>query len=48
MQLEIEREALKKETDAASKDRLARLEKELAELKVPDPETLHAIAQRML
>ena len=32
MQLEIEREALKKETDSASKDRLARLEKELAEL----------------
>jgi ATP-dependent Clp protease ATP-binding subunit ClpB len=33
MQLEIEREALKKETDSASKDRLARIEKELAELK---------------
>ena len=33
MQLEIEREALKKETDAVSKDRLARIEKELAELK---------------
>ncbi|MGO9095369.1 MAG: ATP-dependent chaperone ClpB [Bryobacteraceae bacterium] len=32
MQLEIEREALKKETDAASKERLARIEKELAEL----------------
>jgi ATP-dependent Clp protease ATP-binding subunit ClpB len=31
MQLQIEREALKKETDAASKDRLVRLEKELAE-----------------
>ena len=31
--LEIEREALKKETDAASKDRLAKLEKELADLK---------------
>ncbi len=30
MQLEIEREALKKETDSASKDRLAKLEKELA------------------
>ncbi len=30
MQLQIERGALKKETDAASKDRLARLEKELA------------------
>jgi ATP-dependent Clp protease ATP-binding subunit ClpB len=31
MQLEIEREALKKETDPASRDRLKRLEKELAE-----------------
>jgi ATP-dependent Clp protease ATP-binding subunit ClpB len=33
MQLEIEREALKKEKDKASKDRLAKLEKELADLK---------------
>ena len=33
MQLEIEREALKKETDAASKERLSKLEKELAELR---------------
>ena len=33
MQLEIEREALRKETDKASIDRLARLEKELANLK---------------
>ncbi len=33
MQLEIEREALKKETDTASKDRLARLERELANYK---------------
>ncbi|MGU3573890.1 ATP-dependent chaperone ClpB [Brucellaceae bacterium C25G] len=32
MQLKIEREALKKETDAASKDRLVRLEKELSDL----------------
>jgi ATP-dependent Clp protease ATP-binding subunit ClpB len=32
IQLKIEREALKKETDKASKDRLANLEKELAEL----------------
>ncbi len=32
MQLKIEREALKKETDKASKDRLEALEKELAEL----------------
>ena len=31
MQLKIEREALRKETDAASRDRLERLEKELAE-----------------
>ncbi len=33
MQLEIEREALKKEKDAASKERLSKLEKELADLK---------------
>ncbi|MBM4461856.1 MAG: ATP-dependent chaperone ClpB [Chloroflexi bacterium] len=33
MQLEIEREALKKEKDDASRDRLAELEKELANLK---------------
>jgi len=33
MQLEIEREALRKETDAASVDRLGRLERELADLK---------------
>ncbi len=33
MQLEIEREALKKESDASSKDRLKKLEKELAEIK---------------
>jgi ATP-dependent Clp protease ATP-binding subunit ClpB len=33
MQLEIEREALKKETDRASKDRLEKLEKELGDLK---------------
>ena len=33
VRLEVEREALRKETDAASKDRLNRLEKELAELK---------------
>jgi ATP-dependent Clp protease ATP-binding subunit ClpB len=32
MQMQIEREALKKETDRASKDRLARLEKDLADL----------------
>jgi len=33
MQLEIEREALRRETDAPSKDRLQKLEKELADLK---------------
>jgi ATP-dependent Clp protease ATP-binding subunit ClpB len=33
IQLEIEREALRKESDNASKDRLARLEKELADIK---------------
>ena len=33
MQLEIEREALRRETDAASRDRLEKLEKELADLK---------------
>jgi ATP-dependent Clp protease ATP-binding subunit ClpB len=33
MQLEIEREALRKEKDKSSKDRLAKLEKELADLK---------------
>ncbi|HWB84130.1 MAG TPA: ATP-dependent chaperone ClpB [Bryobacteraceae bacterium] len=33
MQLEIEREALKKETDDASRERLAKLEKELANLR---------------
>jgi ATP-dependent Clp protease ATP-binding subunit ClpB len=33
MQLEIEREALKKETDPASRERLGKLEKELAELR---------------
>ncbi|WP_119392903.1 ATP-dependent chaperone ClpB [Taklimakanibacter lacteus] len=32
MQMQIEREALKKETDRASKDRLAKLEKDLANL----------------
>jgi ATP-dependent Clp protease ATP-binding subunit ClpB len=32
MQLQIEREALRKETDAASRDRLSKLERELADL----------------
>jgi ATP-dependent Clp protease ATP-binding subunit ClpB len=42
MRLKIEREALKKEQDAASKDRLERLEKELAELE----ESSRAMTQR--
>src|SRR5438034_4819502 len=36
MQLEIERSALKKEKDAASKDRLVRLEKELPDVKAQE------------
>ena len=36
MQLEIEREALRKETDQASRERLVKLEKELADLKEED------------
>ncbi len=42
IQLKIEREALKKETDQASKDRLGRLEKELADLE----EQSEALTQR--
>jgi ATP-dependent Clp protease ATP-binding subunit ClpB len=42
MQLKIEREALKKETDTASKDRLEKLEKELANLE----ESANAMAAR--
>jgi ATP-dependent Clp protease ATP-binding subunit ClpB len=38
MQLEIEREALRKETDAPSRERLARLERELAEVKAEQAE----------
>ncbi|HYJ14911.1 MAG TPA: Clp protease N-terminal domain-containing protein, partial [Candidatus Limnocylindria bacterium] len=38
MQLEIEREALRKESDAASRERLTKLEKELAELKTQQQE----------
>jgi len=45
MQLEIEREALKKETDRASQERLERLEKELAELKA-ESDALKARWQR--
>jgi ATP-dependent Clp protease ATP-binding subunit ClpB len=37
MQLEIEREALKKESDAASRERLKKIEKELAEMKTEAP-----------
>jgi ATP-dependent Clp protease ATP-binding subunit ClpB len=42
MQLKIEREALRKETDSASKDRLQRLEKEIANLE----EEANALAWR--
>jgi ATP-dependent Clp protease ATP-binding subunit ClpB len=42
MQLKIEREALKKETDSASKDRLQRLEKEIVNLE----EEANAVASR--
>jgi ATP-dependent Clp protease ATP-binding subunit ClpB len=45
MQLEIEREALKKETDAASRERLERLERELADLKA-DSDALKARWQK--
>jgi len=41
MQLEIEREALKKESDSGSRERLTKLEKELAELK-SEADTLKA------
>ncbi len=40
MQLEIEREALKRETDRSSKDRLEKLERELADLKEDQKELL--------
>ncbi len=42
MQMKIEREALRKETDAASKDRLASLDKSIAELE----EKSRALTQR--
>jgi ATP-dependent Clp protease ATP-binding subunit ClpB len=42
IQLKIEREALKKETDSASRDRLAKLEKEVADLE----ERSRALTQR--
>jgi ATP-dependent Clp protease ATP-binding subunit ClpB len=44
MQLKIEREALRKETDTASKDRLVRLEKELADLE----EQSNSLTQRWM
>jgi ATP-dependent Clp protease ATP-binding subunit ClpB len=44
VQLKIEREALKKESDRASKDRLERLEKELADLE----EQSNALTQRWM
>ena len=44
IQLKIEREALKKETDQASKDRLGRLERELADLE----EQSEALTQRWM
>ena len=46
MQLEIEREALKKEKDEASKQRLAELEEELANLKEQSAELTGALAGR--
>ena len=46
MQLEIEREALKRETDAASRDRLERLEKELAEVREKRDALRGAMAER--
>ena len=46
MQLEIEREALKKEKDRASKDGLEKLEKELADLKARADASALAVASR--
>ena len=46
MQLEIEREALKKETDKASRERLRKLEKELADLKTGGGQPAGAVAGR--
>ena len=37
MQMKIEREALRKESDAASKERLARLDKSIADARGEDP-----------
>ncbi len=46
IQLKIEREALKKETDQASKDRLQRLEKELADLEEQSACADHSAGRR--
>ena len=46
MQLEIEREALKKESDAPSRERLAKIEKEIAELKTESTALARAVASR--
>ena len=46
MQLEIEREALKKESDTASKDRLKKIEKEIADLKSESRRAQSAMAGR--
>ncbi len=45
MQLEIERQALKKETDAGSKDRLDKLSQELAELQGKERRPQGAVAE---
>ena len=45
-QLEIERSALKKEDDQASKDRLAKLEKDLADITEERSKTRGALAKR--
>ena len=46
MQLEIEREALRKETDEASRERLERLEKELADLRSRERPLASAVGER--
>ena len=46
MQLEIEREALRKERDQASRERLAKLEKELADLKEEETQLQSALGAR--
>ena len=46
MQLKIEREALKKEKDTASKDRLAKLEKEIVNLEEKANALARALAGR--